>query len=1045
MLRTHPTSRFAGVLALSALLFGCRPQPPGPSQLVLLIPGSTAWQPWTGAPVDLPPAYGGRETTLELRLKAEGPTPVSVTQVALEDTSDAAAFSLELTTPLSLAPGETASALLRFHPPYVVGPDTAHAATLHLLGPELDQSVRLRSTARGHDCTLPDTLDFGTCTLGQALERSLELVNDTDEATTTDVEALAAPFSIAGGAGQLTLQAGERRNLTLRYSPSQAAHDAQTLFVTRTLGCPRTAVRLAATSLNGCVSFTARSANDAGASFLDFGFVPPGSTADREIAFLNGCSRQVTLSDLQLTDAAFKLLRPDAGSSLVLPPATQRAVDGGLLASEARVLVRFTPLSLGTRSAQLRAKTELLNQATIAVAMRGTGGHGPRLELTPAPLDFGAVPSIAGAARAVSAELALTAHNTGFPSPSATPLRLTSVSVTAGANSSPTELCVGDFDAVGQRCTNDVGGLPLSSLVIRPGERADLPIQVTPTSTGAKRWTVIVTSNDATQPVQSVDVAATVITPPPCTYAASPEVAFGTLAPPKHATLPVTLHNTGAVPCTFSGFRFTGELGPNLRVALGLDGGTVLTLPPGDKAQLPLTLFPPDTLDGGLIFARLQFNALSASEPIGRVALSAQPEQDCLNLTMDDVDYGAVPLGCASADRAFRVYNRCPLSMLITDAGFTTNEPSGDGGVPFHLAPSSALVGALGPNQAKTFTIRFRPPGPGLHLGAFSLTGLQRGITTTTVGALRGTGSASGEQEDVFVQPKGHVADVLLLIDSSGSPAEEIAGLGQARGAFFEYATQNGVDFHVGVTTVDDDLGGERGQLLEAPSALRYLTGATANFAAQFDALIQVGGNGSATETALSPALRALTPPLTLRWQPNAGFLREESVLGLVVLTDELEQAPLPNAYYVEQLLDLRGPRRANQFSYSVFGPFVAHQPCIFVGDSDDPSTGRHSLAVAAMNGLRENVCDLSGPPAGAVGPVRRIGAQALGRRSRVLLSSRPAPGVTPAVSVDGVSVPAGGPAWSYDAVANAVVFADGYVPEPASTVRIRYATACLP
>ena len=197
----------------------------------------------------------------------------------------------------------------------------------------------------------------------------------------------------------------------------------------------------------------------------------------------------------------------------------------------------------------------------------------------------------------------------------------------------------------------------------------------------------------------------------------------------------------------------------------------------------------------------------------------------------------------------------------------------------------------------------------------------------------------------------------------------------------------------------------------------------------------------------MEPATRALTAPLITDPTANAGFLRQEAVLAVVCMTDARDQAPQAPAFYLNQLINIKGAQRSGAFSYNVIGPFLPSAPsgCSY----DDPNDGRHDFMVAQTNGVKEEICT----PNWAVA-LERIGKNAFGYRTNFFLTSRPdlsAPtGIQ--VSIDGVPIPSVDPdpslmsrIWEYDATNNSVNFEPLYVPEPGKTLTVTYQTACIP
>src|SRR5262249_33641528 len=151
-------------------------------------------------------------------------------------------------------------------------------------------------------------------------------------------------------------------------------------------------------------------------------------------------------------------------------------------------------------------------------------------------------------------------------------------------------------------------------------------------------------------------------------------------------------------------------------------------------------------------------------------------------------------------------------------------------------------------------------------------------------------------------------ADILLVIDSSGSMGDEQASMAANFGSFIKYANAAKVDYHIAVTTTDMDAGGPQGKFVfGAGHPEKIITpslGTDIEVENRFKAKVNVGTNGSGPEMEFEPAYRALTAPLVNA--DNAGFLRNEAGLAIVVVTDEVEQSPNPVAFYLNAFLNIK-------------------------------------------------------------------------------------------------------------------------------------------
>ncbi|MDX2011501.1 MAG: hypothetical protein SFW67_14980, partial [Myxococcaceae bacterium] len=451
----------------------------------------------------------------------------------------------------------------------------------------------------------------------------------------------------------------------------------------------------------------------------------------------------------------------------------------------------------------------------------------------------------------------------------------------------------------------------------------------------------------------------------------------------------------------------------------------------------------------------------------------------CLVISPASLDFGTVQQGCNSPDRTFQVYNACPQPVRWVSADLiargdramagTMNCPGGTACDEFNVVtqpstaslPTCSVGGATGPclNQGGaplTFQLKYRPVNTNTDSGAYRIQVVQGSQQVDYVVTLTGRGDTMGFNTDTFSQDARPKADILLVIDNSCSMSDEQMALGTNFNSFIQYAVTSQVDFQIAVTTTDADdepscpncetgdfcrAGGVGGGSLICTNGTgpKIITPNTPNLQPTFASLVTLGTNGSATETCVAPAVKALTSPKITDPAKNAGFLRPDAVLAVVCVTDEAEQANQPMSFYINQLLNIKGVQRPNLFSYNVIGPFTALSP----GCSADDQGGRHAQLVAATNGLREEICTPNWATA-----LENIGKGAFGFRTTFFLNGVPAMGNQVEVAIDGQMLPPldgrGARVWRYDSAINAVIFEPLYVPEPGKTLTISYRVACL-
>lgn len=307
---------------------------------------------------------------------------------------------------------------------------------------------------------------------------------------------------------------------------------------------------------------------------------------------------------------------------------------------------------------------------------------------------------------------------------------------------------------------------------------------------------------------------------------------------------------------------------------------------------------------------------------------------------------------------------------------------------------------------------------------------------------------------DTFQQAEGSVnnkIDLLWVIDNSGSMQPFQNSMISNYNSFMNQFVAKNFDFHLSVTTTDAYLAGSRWR--NDPNRAKFKDGRGTNHTGVFTILpttpnlINVfatnanqGVNGSGDERAFSSFKAALDSPL------NAGFLRSDSFLGIIILSDEDDfSGPNRNEYdtdhsyshpgletvasYVTYLDDLTNTTGANR-RYSVSAIAALAAPC-----TDTHWKGQRYIQLAnATNGELGDIC--SGNYAAVLDAIQNRILE-LGTAFR--LSRKPIVS-TIVVRINGAGVPqdaANG--WTYDEPTNSIVFHGTAIPASGSTIVVAF------
>lgn len=916
-------------------------------------------------------------------------------------------------------------------------------------------------------CDLPTVIDFGKTPVGETLTFSVPFKNP----TSLVVYGHAGSITGAGAAnfgygqdsprGQVAVQPMSTTEVTVAFTPTELRmYEAQ--VVMRGPGeCPDQTVILRGEGSNETLSWSP--------STLNYGFVNPGSAATREVLFVNPASVPIVLTQVTSTNPAdFSHVVPMGHdvTKFTVPP-------GGVPTA---MQIACNPSQLGPRTGTLTFVTGLSRPVAGSITLNCTGG-GPRIKVSPRPtLAFGRVGYFPGNTT-FAVQRKINVQNVGtrppMPEPTAN-LYLGQVAMDGTVGQLPLfELVPGTGTAADEFMVS-LGSPynPATGLTAVAGQNfVDLAVTLKPQSVGMKTATLTLYSNDNAERVVTLNLTADVQTPPPCTFITSPAMAnFGLVTPGSRKDLPITITNnsvTAGETCYLSGI----ELGLGSDLAFSIVGGNIVEkeLQPQQSFQVVVRVAPTgptptmlQTLTGQLVF-----NSTSAARPQASIPLRASVGPACLTVTPDPMDFGIVKVGCNSAARNFNVYNTCSTPVTLTGfsmqaaAGQPPGGPNCMGTNPcpeFRLIstpniPSGGLTLNPGGGSTVTFQARYGPIDVGSDSGAVAIDALQNGQSITYLVGLTGRGDTSGLQVDTYTQDLRPKADILLVVDDSGSMQDKQNALARNFSSFIQYAVTANVDYQVGVITTteaDECVNTPFGTLCshtrspggklvrDTTTGLKFVTPSTPNVASVFARLVKVGTDGNGNEKPLACSVLALTPPVIS--SDNSGFLRNDANLAVVVVSDATDQSPQPVTYYQNLLVNVKGFQRLSYFTFSAISPTLPMEPTDCTYDETNSNSTRYLPIVNYTSGVTDEICNRNWAAA-----LQNLGRTAFGYRTQFYLNNTPDQAAQQVVvRVNGVVVPPGPNTWEYDAASNSIKFNSTATPPPGVPLEIQYAQACF-
>ncbi len=217
-------------------------------------------------------------------------------------------------------------------------------------------------------------------------------------------------------------------------------------------------------------------------------------------------------------------------------------------------------------------------------------------------------------------------------------------------------------------------------------------------------------------------------------------------------------------------------------------------------------------------------------------------------------------------------------------------------------------------------------------------------------------------------EQKNNKVDILLVIDNSKSMAEEQQKISVA---FADFLTNLGsINYRIAITTTDvyNDKAGTKGKILPfATSNLTYITPATLDGLALFQAAVKTGTTGSGHEKGLTAIQlfinRALALPETaldgsITTTNEYKFLRSDAIFSTIVVTDS-DEAKYPESYQTAQSF-------LTDFSAKLpTKTYIHHSSIVLPGDDVCVATGEHYGVTyfdlsKATGGISVSLCDIT-------------------------------------------------------------------------------------
>lgn len=477
-----------------------------------------------------------------------------------------------------------------------------------------------------------------------------------------------------------------------------------------------------------------------------------------------------------------------------------------------------------------------------------------------------------------------------------------------------------------------------------------------------------------------------------------------------------TIRSTGVDPLNVDMVSVIGLQAPSFTV---LNTGTTFILDPGEEQTIDVAFSP---LDANDIWAEAMVESNAGNEEQALVTLEAVGLIGALDISPNPLNLGEHYVGC-EVENEVTITNVGNEAVTISDVS-----QLGDG---FELAMTDVLPLTLQPSELISVDLTFMP------LQEPEVTGQLVVVSDEPMGTRIAEQSGSGllhnqvtQQWEFAIDPP---ADIMFSVDGSCSMSDNTSQLASNFSSFISQLSNYSTNWQVMVT--GGDSGCNVGGIL-TPNTPNYTTIFQQAVKCKDDLLSPYFGacNGmgsSYTEALLTEAKNAVEN--SDQGECNAGFIRSEAMLHIVLVSDEPEQSVDITGetweMVTDQIIAKRGSAGLVRISSIVGDVPNGCQSGGWFGSDADPGTG-YVDATNYTNGVFLSICDSWSDPANL---------QLLAETS-VLLDAYPLDygAIEETIEVTVNSYPVDSQYWYYDENTQSVMFSSN-APQEGSSVTITY------
>ncbi len=430
-----------------------------------------------------------------------------------------------------------------------------------------------------------------------------------------------------------------------------------------------------------------------------------------------------------------------------------------------------------------------------------------------------------------------------------------------------------------------------------------------------------------------------------------------------------------------------------------------IVIPGGEFIQVDISYIPETYESNG---AYVELTTTDEDEGYVQVTLEGYGDAPVMSVDPTEFDYGDISIGCDNEER-ITVRNDGNMDLIVESITQMVTQPV-DILMEMGSLPEPPWV--LVPGQEIDFLVSYIPTDIGSDESAITILGSDP-MTPEVEVIQYGDGDVEQWHTQQWFQEEIPVLDVLWVIDNSGSMNRFQTNLSTNIGSFMSAFAATGADYNMAVISTDDWFIG--------PIITSYSADPEGELASQ----VMMGIYGSGMEKGIEMAAESLKTPASAG--PGGSFFREDAKLVIIFVSDEPDHSSPGWSSY---LTFFDGLKPTGDFiPYGVIGDHPAGCTISSPYGNAQFGSGYWNL-IDHYGGSWYSICASDWGV-----QLQDLAGEVTGRRNFRL--DEPDPIVeTIEVYVNGQLATD----WEYSEDLNAIIFADGHVPEEGQTIDIDYA-----